>query len=308
MANYKLIIQYDGTLFSGYQIQHDPNVTTVQGELQKILSMIFDRDIQITCAGRTDRDVHALGQVITFNVKKDMDTENLKRALNGLLGGAITVSSVELMPPRFHARFTATTRKYVYMVDNSPEPHSLLRTRAYWVPLPLDVDKVKRTAKFFEGRHNFIRFAKNINEIEKPVRDLDKAEVLTIDDFCASFLSSGSHNSENGKCIGDKLFSEDSPASTSPVHYISQLLIPDRNIIFFYFEGKSFLHSMVRIMVGNLIKVGIGVMKPEDIKKMLEPDFKVKSKAANVPGHGLYLVGVGYGETDDGHNITDNEQ
>lgn len=283
LANYKLIIQYDGTQFSGYQIQNDPEVTTVQGELQRILSIIFDRDIQITCAGRTDRDVHALGQVVTFNTEREMDTANLKRALNGLLRGLITVSSIELKPPRFHARFTATARKYVYLLDNSPEPHSLLRNRAYWVPLPLDVEKMKQTVKLFEGRHDFTRFAKNYRDVEKPVRDLDRAEIFNVDDYLSSFLPAGTTGSLYGNI-----------AEGTPMGYVSQLLIPDRNLIFFYFEGKSFLHSMVRMMVGNLVKVGHDQMKPEDIRDMLKTGSRVKSNAINVPGYGLYLVGVGY--------------
>lgn len=296
LVNYKLTIQYDGTLFAGFQVQGDPRIVTVQGEIQKLLSMLFNSDIQISCAGRTDTGVHALGQVVSFRSEKEVDIPKLKRALNGLFRGTITVSSIELMPPRFHARFTANARKYVYILDNSPEPQALLRNRAYWFPVPLDVEKMKETAPFFMGRHDFTRFSKNIRELEKPVRDLDRAEILTVGDYYDSVFSKGSSWSDPVKNSSCNNRMEDSPSEISPLYYISQLLIPHRNLIFFYFEGKSFLHSMVKIMVGSLIKVGLGAMKPEDLKKMLEPDFEVKSTAVNVPGYGLYLVGVGYNE------------
>ena len=298
LVNYKLTIQYDGTLFSGFQVQGDPRIVTVQGEIQKLLSMLFNSDIQISCAGRTDSGVHALGQVVSFRSEKEVDIPKLKRALNGLFRGTITVSSIELMPPRFHARFTATSRKYVYILDNSPEPQALLRNRAYWFPMPLNVEKMKQTAPLFMGRHDFTRFSKNIRDLEKPVRDLDRAEILTVGDYYDSVFSNGHSCSDPVKNSPNDDLTENSTSDTSFLNYISQLLIPHRNLIFFYFEGKSFLHSMVKIMVGSLIKVGLGAMTPEDIKKMLEPDFTVKSTAVNVPGFGLYLVGVGYGDNE----------
>ena len=351
LANYKLTVQYDGTSFYGFQIQPKPEIITVQGELQKVISMIFNKEIKINAAGRTDTGVHALGQVVNFQVDKDMDVKKLTRALNRLLNRAVTVSNIETVPEDFHARYSAKQRRYIYILDNSPQPSALLRNRAYHYGVPLDISKMKEAIVYFRGEHDFSRFAKNLKDIDKPIRSLDEAEIVTYDEYVGMLNGYKGESGfvSNSFTIGHKMTTSQSKdknrhdiecndsqkvfysqlmgenASGTPAipvngsemprtqgsagetpaipgcrcyknscNYISQILLPQRNFIFFYFSGMSFLHSMVRLMVGNLIQVGLGKLTSQDIKEMLKPNFKIKSSAANVPGSGLYLVDVVY--------------
>jgi len=278
MANYKLVIQYDGTPFSGFQAQKNQSNPTIQDEIQGVLSQIFNKPIKVITAGRTDAGVHAIGQVINFHVKKEMPLPSLLRALNSLLHEAVSVSSVEIAPPDFHSRYSAKSRKYVYILDTSPHPSALWRNRTYWHPRPLDIKKMKEAIIHFRGEHDFSRFAKRIKDIENRRRKLIQADILSGAEIVNYF----------------SIFNPNHVRISSGVEYIRQILIPQGDFIYFYFEGQAFLHSMVRLMVGNLIEVGLGNLSPGDIKKMLEPDFSIKSNAANIPGQGLYLVGVEY--------------
>lgn len=268
MANYKLVIQYMGTGFSGFQIQKGQKRPTVQGELQGVLSRIFGFPVMVKCAGRTDTGVHALQQVVSFNAEREMNPHLLRRGLNGLLKGrGISVSSVELMDERFHARFTAKSRHYAYLVNNSPVPSALWWDRSFWFPRKLNMAPMVEAMALLRGEHDFTRFSKDSSEIEKTVRTLDTAEIYSGED-----LRSG------GTVPG----------------IIPPLFEPGEDFYVFYFSALSFLHSQVRLMVGNLLEVGIGAMSVDDIAGMLIPGSVTPSCATNPPGGGLYLLRVDY--------------
>ena len=178
MERYKATIEYDGTGFSGFQVQKTPGVITVQGRLQKVLSGIFLSPVKVYGAGRTDSGVHATGQVIHFDVPRPMEPGKLARALNGLLRGQVSVSSLERVSDDFHARFDAVGRHYIYLMDNSPCPRALLKNRVWHYPLPLDLDRIRSAADHLVGRHDFSLFCKGLAEIDNPVRTIFRAEVL----------------------------------------------------------------------------------------------------------------------------------
>lgn len=278
MENYKITLAYDGSPFSGFQTQKNPDILTIQDEIQQVLSRIFGSPIKIYAAGRTDAGVHALQQVINFPAEKKMDLRVLHRAMDGLLHRAISVASVEIVPPDFHARYSAKSRSYIYVLDNSPHPDAFLRNRAFWYPHRLDVDKMKETVAYFLGEHDFSRFAKNIKDVDNPRRTVAEAGIITWEG-----LEPG--NQEDVQKENKK---------SAIINPLKRIFLPSRNFIFFRFKGQSFLHSMVRLMVGNLIETGKEKMKPEEIKAMLEPGSTVDSKATNIPGRGLYLVEVEY--------------
>lgn len=266
MVVYKITIEYNGTFFSGFQLQRDSNLLTVQGEIQRVLSAIFNGQIHVYSAGRTDAGVHALGQVIHFESEKNFNTELLHKALDGLLHRAITVKKIEIAPQGFHARYWAIRRKYIYVVDNSRHPSAFHEKRAYWFPHSLDIDRMKEACSHLVGTHDFQMFVKSVKEAKTTIRTLEKAEIFT------------------GKEIEIR----------SPMEPLVEIFFKPQNLVFFYFQAKSFLRSLVRLMVSNLLEVGRGRLSGEDFKKMLTPDFSVSSPASNIPGYGLYLVDVDY--------------
>lgn len=158
-----LRLQYDGSDFHGWQYQ--PDTVTVQSTLDGVLSRLFDRPTRSAAAGRTDRGVHATGQVVTCDGPETWAPAELERATNALLPDRIRVTSVRTAPPDFHARFSAIARAYVYRVGVHPEAASPFLNRYCW-PLcePLDGGSLERAAAAIEGEHSFAGFAKSGQE------------------------------------------------------------------------------------------------------------------------------------------------
>ncbi|HXQ71984.1 MAG TPA: hypothetical protein VN844_15930, partial [Pyrinomonadaceae bacterium] len=116
--NYKLLLQYDGTDFHGWQIQGD--LRTVQGELTRALSLIEGRQVNVFGSGRTDAGVHAEGQVASVEVQREISPTKLRNAINGNVGRDVRVLEVEVVSSEFHARYSALGKTYVYRVVNAP--------------------------------------------------------------------------------------------------------------------------------------------------------------------------------------------
>lgn len=157
MARVRLVVSYDGSDFYGFA-RNDP-YPTVGGWLEEQLAMVLGGPVSVTCAGRTDRGVHAWAQVVTF----DGDVPNLarlQRSLNTLGGGKVVVREASVVAPDFHARFSATWRLYRYSVVNSPVLDPFRRTIAWWVPEPLDVPAMNAAARFVIGEHDFAAFCR----------------------------------------------------------------------------------------------------------------------------------------------------
>lgn len=148
---------YDGTAYAGFQIQ--PNVPTVQGELERVLAVICGEPVRITGAGRTDAGVHASGQVIDLRTTSGLATEELERGVNALLPEDIAISSLEPAEDSFHARFSATGRTYEYRIRNAPVRDPLWTRREHWHPAELDVAAMRAAAAHLIGRHDFAAFA-----------------------------------------------------------------------------------------------------------------------------------------------------
>lgn len=158
MDKVKCTVSYDGTNFSGFQIQ--PRQRTIQGEIEKALTKIHKGEhIRIQASGRTDTGVHAKGQTIHFETKFDLPTDNWKRALNTLLPGDLYVREVELVPPSFHARYDVVEKEYRYYVWNEKETDVFKQNYAYQFPHLLDMQAMKETCSHFEGAHDFTTFS-----------------------------------------------------------------------------------------------------------------------------------------------------
>lgn len=155
---YKVTISYDGTNFYGYQIQ--PDVRTVQGEIEKVLAtMHHGKRVRIHGSGRTDSGVHAKGQVFHFSTKLNIPEQNWKQALNAQLPDDIHVHEVKRVPKRFHARFSAAKKEYRYFVLQTEEPNVFLRNYRWMINDRLDVSLIEEACKVFIGKHDFTAFS-----------------------------------------------------------------------------------------------------------------------------------------------------
>ena len=158
MERIKCIVSYDGTDFSGYQIQ--PNKRTIQGEFEHVLSKIHKGDnIRIYASGRTDAGVHAVGQVIHFDTPLKMKECNWMKAINTLLPEDIYVKKCTIASPNFHARFSAKEKEYRYYIDYSKERNVFKRNYAYHYPYDLDINRIQKACKHLEGTHDFTTFS-----------------------------------------------------------------------------------------------------------------------------------------------------
>jgi tRNA pseudouridine38-40 synthase len=168
--NIKLIIEYDGTDYYGFQIQPEGN--TVQGEIERSLSVIFQRPVKIYGAGRTDAGVHARGQVVNFKHSTERTAEQIQRALNGLLHKDIAVTSAEEVDENFHARYSAKRRKYKYKILNRPYRGVFLRDFAFFYPHYLNVELMAEACKIFTGTHDFTSFKASSREVKSNIRTI----------------------------------------------------------------------------------------------------------------------------------------
>ncbi len=155
---YRAVVAYDGTEFSGYQLQASGR--TVQGEIEKTLKAVTQLDIRVNAAGRTDAGVHATGQVIAFDAVWKHSLHDLHRALNATFPADIVISKLDITSSVFHPRFDAISRTYQYQIINQPWPSVLHRRYAYHVKQPLDLQAMQEASRLLLGTHNFASFGK----------------------------------------------------------------------------------------------------------------------------------------------------
>lgn len=157
MSRYKITIEYDGSGFSGWQIQ--PNAKTVEGTLEEAFSRIMQSPADVIGQGRTDSGVHARGQTAHIDLPDSVDVSKLIYGVNGLIGDEIYIREFEKVEDDFHARFDAISREYVYQIVQEPKP--LMRHQTWQLRLKLDRKKLLECAELLLGRHDFAGFSKN---------------------------------------------------------------------------------------------------------------------------------------------------
>ena len=153
---YRLIVEYDGTDFHGWQLQ--PGARTVQGELEAAVEKLFGAHARVTAAGRTDAGVHAAGQVVCFRSEREVEPFVVRRALNALTGGDLAIRAVDMVGDEFDPRRHAASRRYVYRIWNRREASPFWRRYAWLVPRDLDVAAMRRAAAQLVGEHDFTSF------------------------------------------------------------------------------------------------------------------------------------------------------
>ena len=193
MPRYKLILEYDGTPFVGWQLQE--NGLSVQGRLGQAIKAFSGEDTVPRGAGRTDAGVHAMGQVTHFDLVKDWTVDKVRDALNAQLRpDPISVLACELVPDSFDARFSATARHYLYRIVTRRSPLALERNRAWHVLHALDAPAMHDAAQALVGHHDFTTFRSSECQAASPVKTLDRlvvtraGEEIRIEASARSFL------------------------------------------------------------------------------------------------------------------------
>ncbi|HEX8455964.1 MAG TPA: tRNA pseudouridine(38-40) synthase TruA [Pyrinomonadaceae bacterium] len=174
--NYRLTIQYDGTDFHGWQMQ-GAGERTVQGELARVLSVLDGRAVAVHGAGRTDAGVHALGQVASVELRRQMECDKLCAAINGNLAGDVRVVEAQVADAEFHARYSARGKTYRYRVFNARYASPFLVRYTHADARPLDVVRMRECAALFVGTHDWTAFSATQADVETRVRTVTRLEV-----------------------------------------------------------------------------------------------------------------------------------
>lgn len=173
--NYRLLIQYDGTGFHGWQMQGE--LRTVQSELARVLSLLDGQSVVVHGSGRTDAGVHAEGQVASVQLQKEMSPAKLRNAINGNLPGDIRVLFVDAVADDFHARFSARSKTYVYRLVHGSMMSPFWQRYAHQEARSLDLAGMRRYAKLFLGEHDWTAFSAAQSESETRVRNVTQMSI-----------------------------------------------------------------------------------------------------------------------------------
>ena len=245
MHNFKIVLQYDGTRYQGWQRQVSTD-NTIQGKLEALLSKMCGTAVEIQGAGRTDAGVHAYGQVANFHMDTEKTADEIMDYMNQYLPEDISVISCEEKPERFHARLNAKGKVYCYHIWSSKKKPVFRRKYVHEVPGELDMTAMRRAADALLGTHDYQSFTSTKRGKKTTVRTVESIDI---------------------ERTGEE--------------------------IIFTFRGNGFLYHMVRIMMGTLIEVGLGIRKAEEIPFII--NAKDRSKAGHlIPGKGLVLMEVTY--------------
>lgn len=246
---------YNGEPFSGFARQNGQ--LTVQGNIEDALELLFRRRIDTTCAGRTDAGVHALCQVISFDLLPDewfrRKPDSLLKSLNALTHEEISFRSVRPMPEDFSARFSAVMREYRYYICIDVAAPLLMEKFCWHLGKPLDVEAMKQASTHLLGEHDFKSFCMAVSAKDKPTH----------------------------RYVANISFKQEQ--------------IWNSNFIVITVIGNAFLHSMVRTMVGTLVLVGRGKRTPDWVGEVLAARNR-QAAGQNAPAEGLVLWHVTYDE------------
>ena len=268
MFRYKLTIEYDGTNYAGWQKQDGR--LTVQETLEDCIFNLSGEKVEVFASGRTDAGVHAINQVIHFDLNRLYKTDTIIEGLNFYLGKKnrklidiwqknnnnvflkpflqqdIVVKECEVVDDSFHARFSTKMRHYRYIILNRQRPTALWQNKAWHIRKKLDVTKIYESAQCLIGKHDFSSFRDSQCQANSPVKTMSAINVYGRDEF-----------------------------------------------VYFEFSAKSFLHHMIRNIVGTLRDVGTGKINENDLVKILESCDR-KQAGEMAPACGLYLLNVEY--------------
>ncbi len=261
MRHFRLTLAYDGTGFVGWQRQPARSGTSVQALVEEALAVLEGRPVAVAAAGRTDAGVHALGQVASFALERDIDAATLVRALNFHLPDAVRAIAAAEVEAGFHARFSARTKTYRYQVWNGPIVPPMLLAYAWHLPSPLDVSAMDAAARIVEGTHDFAAFQSVGTAPTTTERAIISSRVAAL------------HGGETGLIGGLD------PAAGALISY--------------EVSGHGFLRHMVRSIVGTLVEIGQGRRDLGWMQMVLGSKDRAQA-GRTAPAAGLILVRVTY--------------
>ena len=175
MRNIKLVIEYDGKEFNGWQKQ--PNKLNIQGSIEEAIKQITGEEIELYASGRTDAGVHAYGQVANFKTESNLPIEKFPVAINTKLKKSIRIIKAEEVDERFHSRLNCKKKTYRYVINNSEFASAIYRNLETHIPQKLNIKKMKEAIKYFEGEHDFKAFKASGTSSKSSVRTIYKAEI-----------------------------------------------------------------------------------------------------------------------------------
>ncbi len=259
MTRYKLTIAYHGEKFAGFQEQ--TGKITIQSKIEAALSAVTKEPVKIMPSGRTDSGVHALNQVIHFDLQKPLTKTQLSPRgflynLNNILKPEIVITEMVKAKKDFHAILSAREKTYVYIIDNRPTPNPFFTDYSWQLKAPLDCRAMQKAAKALLGKHDFTAFCATDSAAKSKIRTVKKIKITT----------------------------------THPANFVK---LPHDRFVTITVTGVGFLKQMVRIIVGTLVSVGQGKMSAQDVKKILHSRDR-RLAGATAPGQGLFLNRVKY--------------
>ncbi len=175
IRNIKLVLEYDGSHYHGWQRQLSDR--TIQGVLEEALQTMTQEPVTVLGSGRTDAGVHALHQVCHFRTHSRLTPESFLRGLNSLIPDDIRVKAACEAPSDFHARYSARAKTYEYRILNTRDPDVFLRTTTWHIPMPLNREEMARCLELLRGTHDFSAFRSSGSNNRDPVRNLFRAEL-----------------------------------------------------------------------------------------------------------------------------------
>jgi tRNA pseudouridine38-40 synthase len=255
MRHIRLLIQYDGTAYGGWQVQ--PNAATIQGLIEQSLKKITGEEINVIAAGRTDAGVHALAQVACFRTSSRLAPDIFQKALNALLPCDIRITETAESDDTFHARFSARGKSYFYLISTDRIVSPFLHRYVWRLPYELDFNAMKEAMFYFRGTHDFSAFRGSGCSAKTTVRTIAEATAQNL----------------------------------AALEFITASI--EGNFIKFRFEGNAFLRHMVRNMVGTIVEAGKGKIKPEDIERIMNSCDR-RCAGPTAPAQGLFLERIEY--------------
>ncbi|MEW6001316.1 MAG: tRNA pseudouridine(38-40) synthase TruA [Nitrospirota bacterium] len=255
MRKIKLLLEYDGTAFEGWQIQKKGS--TIQGILEDRIVKVTGEQSRVIGASRTDAGVHALGQVAAFRTGSRLDTETIRRALNALLPVDIRILETSEVSNSFHPRYSSLRKSYFYVIANQRESSVFFYKYVYTIRQPLDLKLMTEALPVLAGKHDFSSFKGSGSCSRNPVREIFSLNIERFEKF--DFLT----------------------------------LSVKGNFIKIRIEADSFLRHMVRNIVGTLVEVGRGKFSPDKVKEILESRDRRRA-GPTAPPNGLFLEKIIY--------------
>lgn len=309
MRNLRLTLAYDGTAYVGWQVQ--PNGVSVQAVVEQAIQRLTGEEVRVFAAGRTDSGVHAIGQVANFYTKSTIPVGKFVLALQRFLPEDVIVREVREVPEDFHATYSATRKRYRYLIHNSRIPDPFLRRYVWRFGGKLDASAMHAAAQSLVGTHDFRAFESQWPNKSTSVRTVMEATVQRVahwDAWTAAgpparALTTGAAGQPTHAASGDTGPAILSGGERSAGEHSTEAAARSRNeigspggagdIIAFDIVADGFLYNMVRAIVGTLVEVGRGRWTVEDVRRILDSG-KRSGAGDTAPARGLYLVSVDY--------------